>query len=108
MVHPQARSEVAKQVDGSIAKGARLLAGGPAVPAPEGDVGGAFFAPAILTGVKPGMPAFDQEIFGPVITIVEAESDQHAVDLANKSSYGLGSGVFTEDRSKARRIAVNE
>ena len=55
--------------------------------------------------VQPGMPAFDEEIFGPVFSIIEANDNDHAIDLANDSKYGLGAAVFTSDINKGRMIA---
>jgi len=108
MVSAEAREEVVEQVVASQKAGARLLAGGADAHAPAEDSGKAFFAPTVLTDVKPGMVAFEKEIFGPVIAIVEAEDEKHAVQLANQSEFGLGGAVFTEDRAKGERIAVDE
>eukprot|EP00929_Paragymnodinium_shiwhaense_P020559 TRINITY_DN13668_c0_g1_i2.p1 TRINITY_DN13668_c0_g1~~TRINITY_DN13668_c0_g1_i2.p1 ORF type:complete len:487 (+),score=131.16 TRINITY_DN13668_c0_g1_i2:85-1545(+) len=108
MVHAAGKAEVLGQVNASIASGAKLLAGGPDAPVPEGDSGTAFFAPTVLTDVKPGMVAFDQEIFGPVIAISEAASEAEALELANKSKFGLGGAVFTQDKEKGERIAADE
>jgi len=108
LVHAKARNDVAAQVEETRAAGAKLLAGGVDAPVPEGDCGDAFFAPTVLTDVKPGMTAFDKEIFGPVISIIEADNEQHAIELANRSPYGLGGAVFTQDRAKGEHIAVQE
>lgn len=108
LVHAKAREDVAQQVAETQAAGARLLAGGPKAPVPEGDCGDAFYAPTVLTDVTPGMTAFDKEIFGPVISIVEARDDKHAIELANQSPYGLGGAVFTADREKGEKLAVEE
>jgi len=108
LVHSKARQEVAKQVADTQAAGAKVLAGGVDAPIPDGETGGAFFAPTVLTDVKPGMVAFDNEIFGPVIAIIEAESEAHAIKLANRSPYGLGGAVFTQDLEKGERIAKSE
>jgi len=99
------REQVASQVMASQAGGAKLLAGGTDVPAPAGDTGGAFMAPTVLTDVQPGMVAFDEEIFGPVISIIEAEGEGHAVELANQSRFGLGGAVFTRDQARGELIA---
>jgi len=108
LVHAKARQDVAAQVEETAAAGAKVLAGGVGAPVPESDCGDAFFAPTVLTDVKPGMTAFDKEIFGPVISIIEAEDEQHAIALANQTSYGLGGAVFTQDRAKGERIAVQD
>lgn len=78
-----------EQVDKSLEKGAQLIVGN--------KKDGAFFEPTILSEVTPGMPAFDEETFGPVAAIVKAENRKHAIELANNSRYGLGSMLFTED-----------
>jgi succinate-semialdehyde dehydrogenase/glutarate-semialdehyde dehydrogenase len=94
------RDEIHRQVERSVTQGARLLLGG---RIPEG--AGAYYPPTVLTGVKPGMVAFDEEIFGPVAAIIEAKDEDDAVRLANLSQFGLGSAVFTRDPAKADRLA---
>jgi succinate-semialdehyde dehydrogenase/glutarate-semialdehyde dehydrogenase len=91
----QAR-EVEKQVRDSVAKGARLLTGG--------HRDGAFYEPTVVTGVKPGMPLFDEEVFGPVFAIVEADSAVHALELSNHSNYGLGMQLFTQSECWVQRF----
>ena len=87
-------------VKSSIKMGANLILGG-RIP----NANGAFYPITVLSKVKPGMPAFDEEIFGPVFSIIEAEDNDHAIDLANDSKYGLGAAVFTSDISKGMKIA---
>merc|ERR1712051_612706 len=89
-------------------KGAKVLAGGKDIAPPAEDTGNAFFAPTVLTDVKPGMAAFDEEIFGPVIAITEAENEEKAIELANTSEFGLGGAVFTKDLDKGERLAADE
>lgn len=108
LVDAAAREEIAGMISATVAAGARVLAGGPSVEAPAGDCGRAFLQPTVLSGVEPGMVAFDEEVFGPVIAIIEARDDAHAMELANKSEFGLGSAVFTRDASKGEELAVNE
>lgn len=108
LVHSKAREDVAAQVRESQAQGAKLLAGGVDAPVPVAESGGCFFAPTVLTDVKPGMTAFDKEIFGPVIAIIEAEDEKHAIKLANQSHFGLGGGIFTKDVAKGESIAVKD
>lgn len=97
------RDLVHKQVQDSINGGAKLLMGGE-IPKSTG-----YFYPAtILTGVKPGMVAFDDEIFGPVFAIIEASSEDEAVRLANLSRFGLSSAIFTRDIAKAKKLAVEK
>jgi succinate-semialdehyde dehydrogenase/glutarate-semialdehyde dehydrogenase len=94
------RDQVHQQVQKSTRQGARLAAGG---TIPDGP--GAYYPPTVLTGVRPGMAAFDEEIFGPVAAIIEASDENDAIALANQSPFGLGSAVFTTDKSRADRIA---
>jgi len=100
MARRDLRDAVHDQVQRSIAAGAKLLLGG---EVPEGE--GAYYPPTVLAGVKPGMPAFDEEIFGPVAAIIEAKDEEDAIELANRSVFGLGSAVFTKDLERAARIA---
>jgi succinate-semialdehyde dehydrogenase/glutarate-semialdehyde dehydrogenase len=103
-VGPQARADLRdalhRQVQASVEKGARLVLGG---AIPEGE--GAFYPPTVLADVRPGMPAFDEETFGPVAAIVEAKDEDDAVRLANLSSFGLGAAVFSRDADRADRVA---
>jgi len=105
-VGPQARRDLRdtlqRQVDGSLAKGARCLLGG---TIPDGP--GAFYPPSVLTGVRPGMPAFDEELFGPVAAVVPARDEAEAVTMANASAFGLGGGVITRDVARGERIAAD-
>jgi succinate-semialdehyde dehydrogenase/glutarate-semialdehyde dehydrogenase len=87
----------------SLRRGARLLLGGQPLPGP-----GWFYAPTVLADVKPGMPAYDEELFGPVAAIIPVRDEAAAVAAANNSSYGLGAAVFTRDRRRGRRLAVEE
>lgn len=94
------RDQLHKQVTESIEKGATLLCGG---YLPEG--AGAFYPATVLSNVKKGMPAYDEELFGPVAAIIEAEDEEDAIRLANDSSFGLGGAVFSRDLKKAEKIA---
>jgi len=100
MVSLSAREEVNALVQRSIKEGAELILGGE-IPDNEGS----FYPITILTEVKPGMPAFDAEIFGPVFSVITAENEDDAVMLANKSEFGLGSAIFTSDIKKGEKIA---
>lgn len=108
LVNAAAKAEISGMIDATVGAGAKVLAGGTNIAAPEGDCGEAFVAPTVLSGVQPGMSVFDEETFGPVIAIIEAESDEHAVELANQSEFGLGSAIFTKDLEKGQRFAVSE
>lgn len=98
-----ARDEIHEQVEESLAKGARLVLGGKIPDRP-----GAWYPPTILADVKPGMPAYDEEVFGPVAAIIEAADEREAIRIANASRFGLGSGVLTRDLERGERIAADE
>ncbi|TPQ22332.1 aldehyde dehydrogenase family protein [Streptomyces sporangiiformans] len=97
------RAAIQRQVEKSVAAGARLLTGGEPLP---GD--GWFYRPTVLADTGPGMPAFDEETFGPLAAIALAQDDEDAVRLANATAYGLGLSVWTADPGRgvalARRI----
>lgn len=87
----------------SIQKGARCLLGGK-IPGGKG-----FFYPAtLLTDVAPGMPAYSEELFGPVASVIVARNEEEAIRIANDTAYGLGGAVFSKDIARAERIARNE
>ena len=106
-VGPQARidlrDELQRQVEASVARGARIRLGC-VVPAGPG----AFYPASVLTGVAPGMPAFDEELFGPVAALVAAKDERDAIRLANQTVFGLGAAVFTRDLARGERIARHE
>lgn len=102
LVNTKARDEVHKQVHETVSQGAAILTGG---QIPEGP--GAFYPPTVIAGVKPGMTAFKDEIFGPVATIIEAYNEDHAIEMANDSIFGLGAAVFTGNVEKGTEIACN-
>jgi len=101
---PQARAdlrdELAAQVQKSIALGANAVLG---CEVPDG--AGAFYPSSVLTDVSPGMPAYDEELFGPVAAVIRASSEDEAIRLANDTSFGLGAAVFTADMERGARIA---
>jgi acyl-CoA reductase-like NAD-dependent aldehyde dehydrogenase len=100
MARVDLRDSLHKQVEGSIAKGARVLCGGKPV---EGK--GAFYTPTVLSGVTQGMPAFDDETFGPVAAITRVPDLDAAVKAANASQFGLSGNLWTKDVELARKIA---
>ena len=100
MARVDLRVNLQRQVDASVAAGARLLLGG---QTPEGL--GLFYPPSVLTDVRPGMPAFDEEVFGPVVALIAVSDDTEALELANQSAYGLGAAVFTQDIDRGKQLA---
>ncbi|HKI93925.1 MAG TPA: NAD-dependent succinate-semialdehyde dehydrogenase [Gemmatimonadales bacterium] len=104
---PQARLDLRenlhRQVTESVAEGATLLLGG---KLPDGP--GAFYPPTVLAEVKPGMPAYEEELFGPVAAVLSAKDTADAVRIANDTSFGLGAAVFTSDVQAGERIAAEE
>jgi succinate-semialdehyde dehydrogenase / glutarate-semialdehyde dehydrogenase len=97
------RDDLHQQVQASIAEGAQCLLGG---TIPEGP--GAFYPPTVLTHVSKGMPAYDEELFGPVAAIIAVPDETEAIRVANDSSFGLGAAVFTQDKAKGERLAAQE
>jgi succinate-semialdehyde dehydrogenase/glutarate-semialdehyde dehydrogenase len=99
----KARDDIHAQVTKSIANGARLLLGGEVPDRP-----GAWYPATVLADVKPGQPAHDEEVFGPVAAIIAAKDEAEAIRIANASEFGLGSGVLTGNVDRGRRIAAEE
>jgi acyl-CoA reductase-like NAD-dependent aldehyde dehydrogenase len=94
------RDLLRQQVEDTIAAGGRYVGGGQLLP----DRG--FFVEPGIVEARPGMAAFDQELFGPVACLSRATSDDHAVMLANASMYGLGAAVFTSNPRRADSVAA--
>jgi succinate-semialdehyde dehydrogenase/glutarate-semialdehyde dehydrogenase len=94
------RDTVHEQVEQSVAKGAKIVAGG-VIP----DRIGWFYPATALVDVAPGQPAYDDEIFGPVASIIKAKDDEDAMRIANDSRYGLGGGIFSKDVDRAIKMA---
>jgi succinate-semialdehyde dehydrogenase / glutarate-semialdehyde dehydrogenase len=98
MVSRKAAENLLAQVQDAVSKGATLHVGGTL-----GD--GAYFAPAVLTGVTPEMRAYKEELFGPVAVVYKVSSDDEAVSLANVVDFGLGGAVWSADEDRASRVA---
>jgi succinate-semialdehyde dehydrogenase/glutarate-semialdehyde dehydrogenase len=101
MARVDLRDALHAQVSRSIAAGARLVAGGD-VP----DQPGAWYTPTLLADVGPGMAAYEEELFGPVASILPVPDEADAIRVANDTSFGLGASVYTSDRDRGERIAA--
>ncbi|WP_270376165.1 NAD-dependent succinate-semialdehyde dehydrogenase [Marinicauda sp. Alg238-R41] len=100
MARGDLRDTLHEQVTDSVKKGAKILCGGE-IP----DRTGAYYPATVLVDVAPGQPAHDDELFGPVASIIKAKDDEDAMRIANDSRYGLGGGIFSQDEDRARELA---
>ncbi|MGE4335775.1 MAG: aldehyde dehydrogenase family protein [Pigmentiphaga sp.] len=98
LIHPRQAAFIRGHIDDALAKGARLLTGG--------NCHGNVFEPSVLAGVTPEMEVYNEESFGPLAAVYEARDYEHAVELANDTSYGLSSGILTNDLQKAFDFAL--
>ena len=103
MARKDLRDEVHRQVQDCVKKGATLITGGE-IP----DKKGFYYPPTALKDVKKGMPAVDDEIFGPVAVFIDAKDEDDAIRIANDSRFGLAGGVFTKDIKRGLDIATNK
>ena len=103
MARMDLRDKLADQVKESLSKGARALCGGETA-----DREGAYYPATVLVDVAPGQPAYDDELFGPVASIIKAKDDADAMRLANDSRYGLGGGIFSKNEDRARKLAAQQ
>lgn len=104
-IGPQARHELRdalhRQVVESVERGARCLLGG---EIPDGP--GAFYPPTVLTDIGPGMPAYEEELFGPVAAILPVADEKEALAVAGDTSFGLGAAIFTADATRGEELAA--
>jgi len=100
MARKDLKENLLEQVKKSVALGAKIIYGNT-----EGTSDN-FFMPIVLTGVKPGMPAYEEELFGPVFSVIIAETEEDAIRIANDSNYGLGASLWTKNKEKAQRLAT--
>ncbi|MCL4125533.1 UNVERIFIED_CONTAM: hypothetical protein GTU68_000201 [Idotea baltica] len=95
------RDELHKQVEKTIKEGGKLILGGK-IPKQKG----AYYPATILADLKPSMTAFNEELFGPVASVIKAKDENEAIELANNSTFGLGSGVLTGNSERGEKIAL--
>ncbi|WP_022695700.1 NAD-dependent succinate-semialdehyde dehydrogenase [Ponticaulis koreensis] len=100
MSRSELRDDLHEQVKESVEKGAKILCGGE-IP----DMQGAWYPATVLVDVKPGQPAYDDELFGPVASVIKAKDDEDAMRIANDSRYGLGGGIFSTNVERAEKLA---
>ncbi len=101
MARVDLRNEIHEQVEKTIKQGGKLIIGGK-IP----DRKGAYYPATILADLKPGMTAFDEELFGPVASVIKAKNEEEAIELANNSTFGLGSGVITGNSDRGEKVAL--
>jgi len=105
-IGPQARVDLRDglhdQVQRTLAAGARLLLGGQVPERP-----GAYYPATVITDVREGMPAWSEELFGPVATIIPVRDEEEAIRVANSTDFGLGGAVWTRDLARGERIAAD-
>jgi succinate-semialdehyde dehydrogenase/glutarate-semialdehyde dehydrogenase len=95
------RDNLHRQVTDSVVDGARILTGGQPI-----DRAGFFFEPTVVADVDVASPMFREETFGPAAAVIRARDDEHAIELANASAYGLGANIWTRDLAHAARMAA--
>lgn len=100
MARKDLREELHEQVEESVKKGAKILCGG---ELPDGD--GYYYPATVLENLEPGQPAYDDELFGPVASLIKAKDTDDAMRIANDSRFGLGGGIFSKDEAKAKELA---
>ncbi len=102
MARKDLREKLHEQLEESVKKGAKILCGG---KMPEGD--GYYYPATVLDNLEPGQPAYDDELFGPIASLIKAKDADDAMRIANSSRFGLGGGIFSKDEEKAKDLAKN-
>ena len=103
MAREDLRDELHRQVTESVEAGANALLG---CTLPDGE--GSFYPVSLLTEVKRGMPAYHEELFGPVAAVIKVADEEEAIVVANDTNYGLGAAVFSKDVDRAEKIAAKK
>lgn len=103
MAREDLRNDLHQQVQQSLEAGAECILGG---SIPEGE--GAYYPPTVLVNVAKGMPAYSEELFGPVASVIRVKDEEEAIAVANDTNFGLGAAVFSEDVEHARQIAAEQ
>lgn len=103
MARENLRDGLHRQVQKSVEAGAECILGGEI-----SNQDGAYYPPTVLTNVSPGMPAYEEELFGPVASVIKVRDEKEAINVANDTKFGLGAAVFSEDVKHAEKIAVEE
>jgi len=101
MARHDLREELHQQVLKSVSVGAKILTGGEPIPGE-----GAFYAPTVLDNITPAIPAYHEELFGPVALVLRAKNEEDAVRIANDTPFGLGGSVWTRDNERGERVAL--
>jgi acyl-CoA reductase-like NAD-dependent aldehyde dehydrogenase len=97
VITPAAADRIEGMVDAAVAQGASVALGGERAPSPPGCEGGAFYRPTILTGVRPVHRIAGEEVFGPVLAVIEVDGLDEAIDVVNGTEYGLSAAVYTRN-----------
>lgn len=100
LARPDLREKLHEQVSASIQQGAVVVTGGQPLDRP-----GTYYAPSVLDRVEPGMPAFEEELFGPVAPVIRVADETEALEKANATRYGLGGSVWSRDNNRAEQLA---
>ncbi len=101
LTFPPQMKTVQRHVDDALDKGAKVIAGGHAMS----EKGSQFYAPTIVTDVRPGMEIYDEETFGPVLPVIKVKDEDEAIRMANDHKFGLTGSVWTKDKKRGIELA---